>query len=1059
MLGRPVCCLAAGAFLFSIVSGAAAAGPRDGAAARVQGHRLYLNVGVQDTRRLPNLMAERPAAFAARRAYVVQFDGPMTPGLRKRLASAGVKLGDYLPANAFVADLAAAAPEALAGIREVRWVGEFRRAWKLDPQLGRRTWQTAERRALAQQGKSAVVVTLFRDREAGTVVRALRAIEGAVVHGVDTVAGNATVRATIPSDRAAALAELDDVQYVEDAPEITLRNSTTRWIVQSNVTNVTPFYDNGIRGEGQVVGIMDGKINVTHCSFSDVNPIGPTHRKILAYNTSQGSDTHGTHVAGTAVGDAGANDNTRGIAYLGKLVFDDIPAFTEAGMFANLQQHHNQGARVHTNSWGDDGTTSYNSLTRGIDSFSHSFEDSLVLFAVTNTSTLKNPENAKNLLAVGASQDTPSQGSFCSGGQGPTADGRRKPEIFAPGCSTNSAQAGSSCSTTALTGTSMASPAVAGTAMLVRQYYTDGYYPSGTANAPDAFTPSGALVKATLINSAADMTGIAGYPSNQEGWGRVLADNAAFFAGDARSLAVLDDVRNADGLTTVDPSATYSIQVLGSTETLRVTLVWTDAPASASTGTGFAAVNDLDLEVEAPGGALFLGNVFAGGFSTTGGTRDDRNNVEQVHVNNPQTGFWTLRVKPTAVNVGAQGYALVATGDIKIVPPDCNGNGTPDPDDIAAGTSTDCNSNSIPDECETPADCNTNGTNDLCDISEMMSVDCNGNSIPDECELATNDCNGNGLPDECESTADCNNNGTLDICDLVAGTSEDCNDNRTPDECELDSVEVFLETSFDGGIPAGWTAGGLWHATSGCVQPGNCDPAPWAYYGQDSTCNFDTGSTTTGVLEAPAVTLPANLTSATLTYCSIYQGESGNSNSGSGWDWAWLSVNNVERDDVSAAGDQGAWEVRTVDLTNLAGQTITLRWHFNSRDNVANSELGWQIDNVRLEAVVIGGLDCNANGTPDECDVARGSGPDCNRNGVPDECEAAVPCPCGTTVEGDLDVSFLVDGKDVGLYVPCRLGGDPTVPGCECADFDHNGAIDDLDTAMFMDCLLGVACP
>jgi hypothetical protein len=46
----------------------------------------------------------------------------------------------------------------------------------------------------------------------------------------------------------------------------------------------------------------------------------------------------------------------------------------------------------------------------------------------------------------------------------------------------------------------MAAPVVAGGAALTRQYYLDGFYPSGRASKQDAFTPSGALIKATLIN-------------------------------------------------------------------------------------------------------------------------------------------------------------------------------------------------------------------------------------------------------------------------------------------------------------------------------------------------------------------------------------------------------------------------------------------------------------------------------------------------------------------------------------------------------------------------------
>src|SRR5690606_34718091 len=132
----------------------------------------------------------------------------------------------------------------------------------------------------------------------------------------------------------------------------------------------------------------------------DSQPIGPNHRKILAYNTSTGNVSQGTHVSGTAGGDAGSNSNTRGVAYMAKMVFNTTPNFSDSAIYSRLQTHHKQGARVHTNSGGNDGTTSYDGLARGVDRFSRDFEDSLVLFAVTNQSSLKNPENAKNLLAV-----------------------------------------------------------------------------------------------------------------------------------------------------------------------------------------------------------------------------------------------------------------------------------------------------------------------------------------------------------------------------------------------------------------------------------------------------------------------------------------------------------------------------------------------------------------------------------------------------------------------------------------------------------------------------------
>lgn len=628
---------------------------------------LRLRTGDVATAQLPNLTkADATHRFTGPGRWVVQLDGPLSPERRAALESAGVKLGDYLPTNAFVADLGGTTPAELRRLGFVTWAGPYRPLWRIDPQIGTRVFQSPERQAHAARGELALSVYLFEGEAVDAAVAAIREISGAAIASTDPGApglGNQPViNVVLPAAGLQALADVPAVQFVEEYPEFTLRNSTDRWIVQSNIVNVTPLYDQGIHGEGQVLGHIDGRVAVGHCSFYDSYPIGPDHRKILAYNVTQGYNLHGTHTAGTAVGDGGSWNDTRGIAYLAKLVHNSIPSINETQVFNRLDLHRTQGATVHTNSWGNDGTTAYDGMCRAIDNFSWQYDDNLVCFAVTNLSTLKNPENAKNVLAVAASQDTPNQGNHCSGGTGPTSDGRRKPEIYAPGCGTFSSSGSSGCSTSGLTGTSMACPAIAGTALLVRQYFTDGFYPSGAASPADGFVPSGALLKAMLLNSAVDMTGIAGYPSNLEGWGRVLADNAVAFAADSRKLVVYDVRNNTLEALGTGEVTTYEIPVVGSSEQLRITLVWHDAPAAINASD--AAVNNLDLVVTAPSGTLYRGNVFSGGVSVPGGTADAKNNVEQVHVNAPEIGTWTVAVSGTAVNTGVQGYALVATGNV-----------------------------------------------------------------------------------------------------------------------------------------------------------------------------------------------------------------------------------------------------------------------------------------------------------------------------------------------------------------------------------------------------------
>jgi hypothetical protein len=543
----------------------------------------------------------------------------------------------------------------------------YRVEWKLDPELGGRLtpFETPERIALEQAGKLRVIVTLFAGEDVGAFERRL-AEAGISTRARAAMGGQTSVDVILDDDRGlGALIHDPAVQYIEEAPEITLRNSTTRGIVQSDSAAATPLYDHGLHGEDQVVGILDSQVDVNHCSFyDDTHPIGELHRKILAYNAPSGAFSHGTHVAGIAVGDNGDNSDTRGVAYAAQMVYNTQPSFDELSLLDRLTTHHGQGARVHTNSWGDDGTTAYNNICRGLDTFMHTHEDDLVIIAATNLANLRNPENAKNVLSVAASHDTPNLNGFCSGGSGPTNDGRRKPELTAPGCFSMSAAAGTACGVVSQSGSSMAAPAIAGVALLARQYYMEGFYPSGEANPADGFVPTGALLKATLINTGHDLAGVPLYPSAREGWGRVVAGDALYFKGETRRLDVRD-VRNASGLSTGDEYV-FDIRVQSSAEPLRLTLAWTE-PAGAP-GVVTPAVNDLNLELYSPAGVRYFGNVFAGGVSVSGGFADDRNNVEQILIPSPPAGVWTVRVAARHVPQGPQGFALVTNGDFVVEP-------------------------------------------------------------------------------------------------------------------------------------------------------------------------------------------------------------------------------------------------------------------------------------------------------------------------------------------------------------------------------------------------------
>ena len=652
------------AFLVLILAGPAAL------AANREGTRLQLKAGTIDPLAAPAAAPEGSSPGGGVR--IVQFRTAIEPSVLDQVRALGVELLGYLPDRAYVVRVPAGTADRLAALPNVRWTGEVRPEWKIAPDLGTRSFVDPDRRI---GGRMDVTADLFPGEDATALTEAVRST-GAEVRSIARFSDVVRLRVRADRSQVDSIARIPGIAWIEEAAEITSRNETTKWVIQDNIPDTTPVWDAGLHGEGQVIGHIDGRIDMNSCWFRDEvdNTPGPGHRKVIAYrsNSGLGADSHGTHTAGTSAGDQapvnGVSDYN-GMAWAAKISHGNSGDISGSGtrvsnLYDYLAAAHDDGARVHTNSWGDDGTVQYTTWSQDIDRFSYEFEDSLVLFAITNGSSLKTPENAKNVVAVGASQNGTASGNHCSGGRGPTNDGRRKPEIYAPGCSIVSARNSTDCLTRSSTGTSMACPAVTGAGAIVRQYFEQGWYPSGTAVQDDALVPSGALVKATLLNSTVDMTGVAGYPSDTEGWGRLLLENALYLDGDARTLSVMADVRNAEGLAT-GQQAEHPLVVHDGTQTLKITVAWTEPPAALLAAT--ATINDLDLEVVSPGGTLYRGNFVdpSSGLSLPDGTKDAINNLEMVVIDSPQTGEWTVRVVGAAVNEGTQGFAAVASGGVE----------------------------------------------------------------------------------------------------------------------------------------------------------------------------------------------------------------------------------------------------------------------------------------------------------------------------------------------------------------------------------------------------------
>jgi subtilisin family serine protease len=258
---------------------------------------------------------------------------------------------------------------------------------------------------------------------------------------------------------------------------------------------------------------------------------------------------------------------------------------------------------------------------------------------------------------------------------GPTGDGRLKPDIAAPGWYTSAAEAisGASndhCDVKTLRGTSMASPTMAGNAVLIQQYFNEGFYPSGSKNQDDAFVPSGALIKAMLVHSGKAMDTVTyddgtqastgGYPSNTQGYGKIRLSDVLNFGESTNNpitLFVKGDTNESSPLyasmsDTVTVDKFYIIAPPSSSppSPIRVTMTYTDQVGSA--GSSRPLVNDLELRVK------LNGDVYVPYYNTY----SDINNIEMIDIAEPCGGCnYTIEVRAVSLSV-VQPYALVASG-------------------------------------------------------------------------------------------------------------------------------------------------------------------------------------------------------------------------------------------------------------------------------------------------------------------------------------------------------------------------------------------------------------
>ncbi|MCH8333003.1 S8 family serine peptidase, partial [Candidatus Sumerlaeota bacterium] len=665
--------------------------------------------GQIDTATQPQADAEALDAGAGendRTMLIVQFDGPIRPEWIAACEAAGAVFHQYLPQFAYLVTLPADSDllDRVKSAGGVSWVGVLAPEQKISPGLSQ-----------AAAGEVKITILSLDD----TPRRVLEQQGFVVTSSRMTPMGWQDTRVTIPASQLSQVAPIWGVFHIEPQPQFVLHGergaqSAGGSYLPGASEPASPGYadwlaSHGLSGApGVIVQVQDTGLGQGDASnqpgTAHVDLVGRIAGIFNATSDATGDDVsgHGTLNAGIIMGNAQVGTRDQGGYLLGQgmapqasvyatKIFQNIGFFDigSSSLTDLATAASRAGATFSNNSWGANVRGAYTAesaefdmLTRDADPVLPGNQQMTYFFSASNAGpnemTLGSPASAKNVIAVGAGENSDRDGTDLSGigptgsdsirdlisfsGRGPTQDGRLGVTLFSVGthvqgpASTSPSYDGTGVSNpfwppgqtdyARSSGTSHSAPMAAGAGMLVHELFSTQLAAFGhTGN------PSPALIKAVLVNTATDMAGgsdgrggtLEPIPNPNQGWGSV-------------NLSTLMDAKK--NLFSFDQALAFSfsgdfweeqIVVADPSKPLKITLAWTDAP-----GNPLAApvlVNDLDLSVIGAR-STFLGNVFANGFSSRGGSPDRLNNLESVYIENP-SGIYTVRVD--AFNIAGDG--------------------------------------------------------------------------------------------------------------------------------------------------------------------------------------------------------------------------------------------------------------------------------------------------------------------------------------------------------------------------------------------------------------------
>ena len=592
---------------------------------------------------------------AANEMGIVQFHTQPLPEFRDAIAEAGGLVTYYLPEHAFIVRMDAKAKAKISKLPYVRWVGDYKPAYRLDPEVG----------AKLQAGTLGTKHYNIQVYQSGIAQKQAAADWINAMGGQASAIGEAgyMFEATLTPGQLRQVLQMNEVFWVDAWSAAESDMDIARNFGGANyVESVAGYTGQGVRGQDRDTGVR-----VTHVGFQSP-PL------IIRTNTTDTS--HGSSTTGIVFGSGAGNAAGRGMIPSAQGIFiAGLPSATQRYSETLALLSSPYFAVFETNSTGSARTRAYTT-----DSFT--MDDILFKMNIVICQSQSNAGNqdsrpqawAKNIVSVGgikhANTLTRADDTWTNGGSiGPAADGRIKPDLahFYDNvlCISNTSD---TSYTSGFGGTSAATPITAGHFGLLFQMWADGVF-GQTVTGTTVFDarPMNTTAKALMINTAGQWTfsgAAADLTRTHQGWGSPDV-RSAYDQRDKTFIVDETDVLQNLG------TKSYRLYVGAGEPAFRATMAYSDPPGTTSAT--LHRINDLTLKVTAPNGTVYYGNngLLASNWSTSGGTSNTLDTVENVFVQSPAQGIWTVEVSGDAIVQDARletsgvidaDYALVVSG-------------------------------------------------------------------------------------------------------------------------------------------------------------------------------------------------------------------------------------------------------------------------------------------------------------------------------------------------------------------------------------------------------------